>query len=633
MNMRKTFVRLAVILLIAGSVVGCTSLNKMVKQYNTVTYEISPKVLESKGGIVSFTVKGTVPAKFFHKKAGVIIQPTIEWEGGKLALRPIILKGERVSGAGTTISYSKGGSFTYTENFSFKEEMKASELMITAVAFLPKKPIDEGLTLDDARKMRKAVTLGEKKLADGIIFTSHRINVVNEVRELVEVGDENPARDAQGNINLKAYQVDDEHKVEMLKLAPHGYEKVTLATEKATIYYAKNLHDWNVNLEWNKKENVTAQLEKVYNFVRRGWDIKEVTIDGWASPEGEETFNNGLSERRASTAEGILVRAFDNIAREKGTRVKFKSAREINFKKVGHGPDWNGFVKIVEGSDIKDKQPILNIVNFARPEQREQEIRNMILIFPQLEQYILPPLRRAEIVVTCFEPKKTDDEIARLATTNPSELTQAELLYAATLTDNWDTKYNIYKSAANQFPNSWAAHNNAGYMALKLGKVDEARTHFKEAEKLNANSGIVANNLGVLYAYENNFAEAEKYFNSAAKLGVENSYNMGIIALHKADYKGAISKFAGVKCNYNVALAYLIDGNTSEALKQLECARKNGATYYLKAVAAARNNDQAKVFENLKKAIKTNSAWKAEAKIDREFLNYFNNPEFQAIVR
>jgi len=633
MDHRKTFLRFAGLLLIAAFFVGCNSLNKMAKNFGKITYEVTPNVLESKGGIVTFTVAGKIPAKYFNKKAAVLFQPTIEYNGKQLVLRPMILKGERVAGEGTTISYSNGGSFTYTESFDVVPEMKASELMVTSVAFLPKQPIAAGMTLADARGMRKATTLGELKLADGIIMTSHRINVENEVRELVEVGEENPVRDADGNIDLSAYQVKPEHKVDLLRLAPHGYEKVVIVSESATVYFAKNLHDYNVNLEWNKKENVTAQLDKVYNFVRNGWEIKDVVINGWASPEGEETFNDGLSERRANTAAGILFRSFDNIAKERNTKVAFKNAKnDLNFKIVGHGPDWNGFVAKVEASAISDKQPILNVVRSSRPEQREEEIRNMILIFPELEKSILPAQRRAEITVNCYEPRRTDEEIARLATTNPSELNQAELLYSATLTEDWETKYNIYKAAAATFANSWEAQNNAGYMALKWGKVDEAKSYFEKAEKINANSGIVANNIGVVYAYQKNLVEAEKHFNNANKMGVDNNYNLGLVAAARADYKGAISKFSGVNCNYNVALAHLIDGNANGAASQLECARKNGDTYYLMAVVGARTNNQAMMLTNLQKAIKVNSKYKAEASVDREFIKYFNLTEFKALV-
>ncbi len=56
-----------------------------------------------------------------------------------MLLRPIVLKGENVSGEGTTITYNNGGSFTYTETFGFTDEMKEAELVINSIAFLPKK--------------------------------------------------------------------------------------------------------------------------------------------------------------------------------------------------------------------------------------------------------------------------------------------------------------------------------------------------------------------------------------------------------------------------------------------------------------------------------------------------------------
>lgn len=633
MDRKKTFLSLAGLILIAAVFVSCNPLNRMAKNFNNITYEVAPEVLEAKGGNVTFTVNGTIPPKFFHRRAAVALQPVIEYDGGTLELRPLILRGEKVSGDGSVISFSNGGSFTYTESFQFKDGMKASELMVISVAFVPKNPISSGMTMADVRQMPRAVTLGELKLADGIINTSRRISVENEVRELVEVGDETPKRDATGNIDMGAYQVSPQHTVNLLTIAPHGYEKVTIVSESAMIYYAKNLHNFNAALEWNRKENVTDQLSSLYDFVRKGWEIKDVVINGWASPEGEETFNEGLSEKRANTAAGILHANFDRIARERNTKVTFRNSRnDLNFKLVGHGPDWNGFVKKVESSTIQDKQPILNVVRSTRPDQREEEIRNMILIFPELEKSILPPLRRAEITVNCFEPKKTDEEIARLATTNPSELNQAEMLYAATLTEDWETKYNIYKTAATSYPNSWEAQNNAGYMALKHGKVSEAKDYFDKAEKINQNNGIIANNIGVVYAFQSNFGEAEKHFNNANRMGADNNYNLGLVSIYKGEFKDALNKFSGVNCNYNMALAQLMDGNTNAAASTLECARKNASTYYLMAIVGARTNNETMMLDNLKKAVRANNAYKAEAKVDREFIKFFNKAEFQAVV-
>ena len=483
-------------------------------------------------------------------------------------------------------------------------------------------------------KMPKAINLGETKLADGVITTSTRIEVENEVRELIEIGEEIIEKDANGNIRMELYQVDIDLTIDLLELAPHDYRKVTTVSDEATVYFPKNLHHFSTNLEWNKKEDVLNQLKKLNDFVRLGWEIKDIQIDGWASPEGEETFNEGLSEKRSNTATDIIYRNFRKLIREKDSKVEFKNPKdEINLKSVGHGPDWNGFLKIVEASDIKDMRPILNVVKSSDPLKREQEIRNMILIYPELEDYILPPLRRAEIVVNCYEPKKTDEEIARLATSDPKQLTQEELLYAATLTDDWNTQYNIYISSTQNFPKSWKGFNNAGYVALKLGKIDDAIKHLNTAQRLNKNNGGVMNNLGVAYAYKNEYKEAEKYFLNANKMGVDNNYNLGLIEIVKGDYSSAINKFSGVRCNYNVALAQLLSGNNSAAASSLECARKNAATYYLMAIVGVRTGNETMMLTNLKKAVKADSKYKAEARIDREFIKHFETSEFKEIVK
>jgi outer membrane protein OmpA-like peptidoglycan-associated protein len=629
---KSTIFKIAGMLVLAVMLVSCNGLKKMAKNFNALTYEVNPEVLEAKGGKVTFTVTANVPPKFFNRKAAIFFQPVLRYGDKELELTPVMAKGEKIEGEGTTINFENGGTFTYSDEFDFTPDMKAAELMVIAVGFMPKEAVAAGMTMTDAMKMRKAVNLGETKLADGIIATSTRVEVENEVREVIEIGEEVIEVDANGNILIELYQVDIDFTVDLLEIAPHGYEKVTVVSEEANVYFPKNRHNFSANLEWNKKQEVTKQLEDLNEFVRMGWEIKDITIDGWASPEGEETLNEGLSERRSNTAKDILFRNLKKLKKEKESKVSFENCDDISLKSIGHGPDWNGFLKVVEQSSIKDKRPILNVVKSSDPLKREQEIRNMINIYPELEDYILPPLRRAQIVVNCFEPKKTDEEIARLATSNPSALTEAELLYAATLTADWSTQHAIYTSATKNFPQSWKGFNNAAYVGLKLGKIDEAIKNLTTADRLSKNNGAVMNNLGVAYAYKNDFNEAEKYFLNANKMGIDNNYNLGLVDIVKGNYSAAVNKFSGVMCNYNVALAQLLAGNNSAAASNLECARKNAATYYLMAVVGSRTNNEVMMLANLAKAVKANPKYKAEAKIDREFIKYFETPEFQGIV-
>ncbi len=633
MSRRVTIFNLSVLMILSIFITSCNGLKKMATNYNTVTYQVTPDVLETVGGKVKVAVNGEIPPKYFNKRGVVVFEPVLVYDNGSTPLKPIVLKGEKVKGEGTTISYKNGGKLTFTDEFDYNPAMNVSELKVTPVAFKSKKEIAAGTTLKDAQAMPKSLTLGDTKLADGVIYTSTRVEVENEVREVIEIGEDVIEKDAQGNINMTAYKAKGEE-VNILFLAPHGYQKQSKATQDANIYFAKNLFAYNESLKWNKQEDMAGQLKNLNDFVRRGWIINDVTIDGWASPEGEETYNSGLSENRAKTALGILIDNFTKIAKEKDTKVTFKNPKtDISFTTVGHGPDWNSFTGIVEKSAIKDKRPILNVVKSSDPLKREQEIRNMILIYPELEESILPPLRRASISINCLEPKRNDQEIARMATSEPSKLTEIELLYAATLTNDWNTQYKIYKATASIYPSGWKGMNNAGYVSLKLGKTDEALMYFEKAEAMEKNNGIVANNLGVVYALKNNYSEAEKYLVKANKMGVENNYNLGLIDLSKGDFKGAQTKFGKTKCNYNVALAQVISGNNTEASANLECARKNGATYYLLSVVGARTNNEVLMMTNLKKAIKANGKYRAQAAEDREFIKYFGNAEFQSIVK
>ena len=98
--------------------------------------------------------------------------------------------------------------------------------------------------------------------------------------------------------------------------------------------------------------------------------------------------------------------------------------------------------------------------------KKEEAIRDMAEIYDALEDNVLPKLRKATITLRAYEPKKTDEEIATLALDNPAELDNKELLYAAELTDDKQTKMAIYTTASTQFPNDYRAFNNIAALHL-----------------------------------------------------------------------------------------------------------------------------------------------------------------------
>jgi tetratricopeptide (TPR) repeat protein len=574
-------------------------LKKMEKEFNTVTWKAEPNPLEAHGGKVAIKITGTFPEGYFSPKAAMYAEPYLVCDGNKIPLKPILLKGTDVGGEGIVIA-ENGGSFTYETVVDYNESCRVAELYVEPVAFIPKADLPAGLTKDGIVKDYKFVQLPAVKLADGTIITPTRF-AFNQTGSIV----------------------------------PHGYQKETIISKEAKIYYEVNKSNLNWNVPLNKVDANKAKLTELSDFIALGYKIKDINIDGWASPEGEETFNQGLSENRTKTTQGYMVDKIKGLIKAKGSKLTIKDAgKDIQYNLVHHGPDWNGFINAIQNSDIKDKNIILNVINSAgTPAKKEQEIRNMVVIYPEIEAKSLPPLRRAEIVVNCYEPKKTDEEIIQLSTSNPRGLDEKELLYSASMQKDKKTRLDIYKSAINIFPDSYKGYANAGAIEIEMNDLKAAKAHLEKAASLNPNSGEVHNNLGIVYALEGNYPKASEHFTKASQLGTDASYNLGVIDIINGEYSKALTKFGGKTCDYNVALAYIASKNYPPAEKQLTCAPKDAQTHYLMAILGSRTANTSMLFENLGKAIQLNPAYKEEAKIDREFIKYFADPNFTSLVK
>ena len=576
---------------------GGDPLKKMEKEFPEVTFVTTPDPLEAHGGMVKVKIVGTFPEKYFHPKAAMEFTPMLVHEDGTYELKSVMLKGQDVAGEGILIPQS-GGTFTYEDEFPYQEGFRASELQVSPVIFLPKEPLTEDMS-DEQIEGYKYRNLPQSKLADGVIIT--------------------PMKISHNEIPLLAY---------------HGYEKETILSKMAKIYFYVNRHDLNWRVPLNRADESKQKLDELFDFLSLGYEIKDINIDGWASPEGEESFNEGLSERRANTAHTYMKGKINKLVNEEDSKMNIEDADDVNFNIASFGPDWNGFLKLVKESDIQDKNMILNVINSAdSPAKKEQEIRNMIIIYPELEEDILPPLRRAEITVNCYEPKKTDDEIATLGLTNPRELDEKELLYSATLSDDNAEKLKIYKAMINNYPNNYKGYVNAASIEIEMGEMDAAKEHLEKAKQLEPNSGEVHNNLGVIYAMEGDYGKAEENFKKAQELGEDVDYNMGIIMITKGEYTKAENLFGSKDCDFNVGLVEMLNEKYEDAKQTLECAPKDAHTYYLMGVLGARMENKSMMLENLTEAVKADENLKSEIAKDREFIEYFDDPDFKALVQ
>ncbi len=555
-----------------------------------IKIETEQNILALHGDSIPIEVKGTFP-ECFNKKGVVDFTPVLKYGDKSLVLETMYFQGTEVpveyQKQGAVIIPETGGTFTYKTFVKYEPGMEVCELYVDPMASI---------------KGNKPYSLTDRKVADGLIMTSKRLN-----------------------------------NVEKLILAEHGYRKDIVASEMGIIYYIVNKWDLNLGYILNKDEKAKETLAKLNAFIAKGWEFKDVDINAWASPEGEESHNQGLSENRAATGQKYVLAEYDkfikNLAKKLGKKPE-ELKKEIKFNLKPQGEDWDGFMKAVQASDIKDKNIIANVVNSQTdPAKREQEIRNMTVIYKEIEEDILPPLRRAEIFVNCYEPALSDQEIAQYATSAPDSLNISQMLYAATLTSDPNARLNIYKTIIQKYPNDWRGYNNAGYASSDLGDYNAAANYFAKAKSMAANNGIVLNNTGAMASKNKDFNKAEADYLAAQKQGIDVGYNMGIVKIADGNYNGAVNSFGTVKCDYNLALAHVLSGNYNAATSTLNCAEKTPEVYYLQAIVGARTSNDSMVFENLKKAVAGNASYKETAKEDREFFKYYGNADFQNAIK
>lgn len=608
--MRKAVLNTLLVGLLVVVAASCGSIKTMQKNHNQVRYQVSPNPLEAHGDKVIVTINGNIPENYFQKNAVVYMQPILTWETGEVILSPMNLKGSKIEGNGKAIDKKTGGRFVYKDTVLYREGMENAQLTLNPVAYKAKAVNEADATHSEALENPGAIQLGNVKISQGINSTSNRV-------------------DTRGDLSM----------------APHNYSPKTTELMSANIYFTVNLADLNWNNEQNKKNDAKRAIDNMKSYIANNSVPRQIFVNAWASPEGEESFNIGLSKKRSETTEKLVNTILDEALTERAKAENIKPAdvkkyiqdakKDVIIQTNAKGEDWDNFIRLVEGSSLREKNTVINVVK-SQPDKirREQEIRNMSVVFRQIEEDILPILRRGEIAFNFSGVQKTDQEIAKMAVTNPDDLTFDELMYAASLTSNYANKLSIYKSATERFGSQWEGWNNAGAVGLTLNQLDESKQYLETADKLSPNNATIKNNLALLHLALKDVKTADKYMQEAVALGNEQAMvNQAIVDIKKGNYEEAARKLDGRKCVYNLALLQLLTGNTGNAIRTLDCCMDQTAEVnYLRAVCYARLDDVPGLIKNLREATKQEPAYKYKAKNDIEFRRYISNYEFQTIV-
>ena len=585
--MKKISLILPVLLVMGAFVMdGCSSLKTMKKNADKVSYTVVPEVLETHVGKVDATIQSQFPAKYFAKKVTVTVTPVLKYAEGETALAPYVLQGERVKANNKVIPYVAGGSNSYKGSVPYNKEMQRSDLELRIKAGQGAKSID-----------LKTVTVAKGVIATSTLVDNSPLAIPGLTMKANSTGVYDPAIDKYQRIIPDAYMADLVYLINSAEVRSKELTKTEIA-------------------------HLNKYIVEAYSAERK--ELKGVEISAYASPDGTMDLNSKLAGKREGSATSVV----ENDLK------KNKVKADLTTKNTPE--DWEGFKALMEKSNIQDKDLILRVLAmYSDPEVREREIKNLSSAFTKVADEILPQLRRAKITANVNLVGRTDAEIAKLAETDPSKLNQAELLYAASLTNDAAKQKAIYASFVKIFPDDWRGYNNLGYVEVNEGDFAAAAANFQKADQADPKNPIVQNNLGCVALKNGEWAKAEVFFGAASGAGKEVKENLGILKIKQGDYDTAVKYLDEGSASYaNRALAQLLNGDNNGALKTLNAAPvESGRIAYLKAIVAARTAKTGLMYESLVNAIKKDPAYGVIAQNDLEFAKYANEQNFKLLFK
>jgi len=548
-------------LLAAVLLAGC-SLPKMIKTVEEINLEVTPSPVVLQGNDVTIDITGTFPPKYFAKKVTVEATPYLVWEGGEVAFESVNFQGEDAAGNGTVVSWENGKSFNYTSTVTYVGEMK-----------------------DNARlELRMSGAQGDKTGEFGAITLAKGVMATQDL-----------------------IQPDEE-----FVIAPDNFQRVITYVQDLTFNYgyqssAVKSAEYR-DEDWKATKDLFALAASADSV-----NVIGVTTTSYASPEGEISLNEDLAMDRAKSANKAVTR---ELGRKK------LNLDDAAVRAEPKGEDWEGFKKAMRASDIADKDLILRVLEmYSDKNKREEEIKNIAKTYKEIENNILPDLRRSQVGISYTVEGYTDEELVDLAKGNADMLTVEELLFAATLFDDLNDKLEVYQNTARVHADDYRGHNNVGVVLTDLGRMKQAEESFNAAKALASGNGVVNTNLGAM-ARQNGDTEGAAAYYSKASGGAELSYNKGVLAIAQGDYGRAISSMGG-SATLNLALAKILNGDANGARTTLQNGDSDSAIAdYLLAVCAARLDDAAGVRKHIRAAIDKDASLRNRALSDLEFRNH-----------
>ena len=230
----------------------------------------------------------------------------------------------------------------------------------------------------------------------------------------------------------------------------------------ANVQFVVDKHDLRKDFK-----NNAAELARLDEFVKKatkieGAELHTVYIYGYASPEAPFDYNLALSDRRTKTLYNYV----------KGTHTALFNKVEVVAE--GKGEDWDGLRKLVDASDMLERQTILDIIDkYDTDTQREADIKALDggKVYRNLLDNYYPKLRHTTFTMSYRVRPFEVSELPRIYTVNSKLLSLSELYTLANQkVARGENPVAIYRTAYEQNANDPVAKLNYANALLEYDK-------------------------------------------------------------------------------------------------------------------------------------------------------------------
>jgi len=578
-------------MLILPFLFSCNPLKKMQKNIDQVKIKVEDEVLEVHADSINVFFDTYIPGKYFHKKAILKLEPVLIYNSDSIYMTPFLLAGEKVDleankiNAKQVIPYITGATVPYKEKLRYEPGMESSMLYILSSYKIDSKYDELDQCICDVKK---------DKLSDGLIATSQTVQPTD-------------------NLSIAG------------SFAPERL------VAKGTIYYECDKYVLKPGMTESKDFKLPFVISPVLDLIKKeGFQVEGMTLHSQASPDGPLQRNEFLAKNRNSVSYDYMIKTLKTM--------NFQQVYDTNFYKRGQTyEDWEGLKELISKSELSIKEDILKIIASELPlDEKEANIKKLGN-WKDITTTIMPKLRKTEISLTAKTIIRDLDTLRKLYAEGKLDqfYNKQEVLYLAYNTDDITKQEELYNYFTTKYPeDELVGKNNLAMIAIRKGDYDKALDILTPLNKKYPNQKEILQNAGVCYRFKGQYDTALYLYDLAAKAGANVKNNKAIVYIKKGEYDMAIQTFEENRYDYNKSLAYVLKKDYPKAKDVIDKVdNKTAQDFYLRAIIGARMKDVDLMTTSLTRAIKLDPSIRERAKVDREFRNYWDKPEFQNALR